>query len=150
MKKEKITYSYHPITFEYSGKVVARRSPLDKKEVYLLPKFSTEIEPIFEKNKITKFNVDNKQWFLEEIIKPKEKTEEEKQTEKFENEKQIKIINCKSYLEQTDYHIIRSVEMGVAVKKDILKKRALARSLQDEIEVCKSLEELENININFE
>jgi hypothetical protein len=66
--KEKIVYSYNPITFEYIGETIARRSPLDKEEVYLIPAHATEKKPIFVENKITKWNGED--WILEDIPLP--------------------------------------------------------------------------------
>ena len=66
--------------------------------------------------------------------------------------KQSKINRCKVYLEFTDWYIIRSIDpsSGAVVPELILTKRALARSLQDEILACSSIEQINNININFE
>ncbi|MBX9268737.1 tail fiber assembly protein [Chromobacterium violaceum] len=45
MTDTKIVYSYHPQTGEYLGITIADRSPLDVEEVWLLPAYSTELQP---------------------------------------------------------------------------------------------------------
>ncbi|MEN2427273.1 tail fiber assembly protein [Chromobacterium vaccinii] len=45
MSDTKTVYSYHPQTGEYLGTTVADRSPLDVEEVWLLPAYSTELQP---------------------------------------------------------------------------------------------------------
>lgn len=66
--------------------------------------------------------------------------------------KDRKIAECKTYLSSTDWQVIRLVDQSSRekLKEDIAKKRALARSLQDKIRVCATLEELNDINTNFE
>jgi len=64
--------------------------------------------------------------------------------------KESKKQQCLTYLSKTDWFAVRFAETQVAIPANILENRALARSLQDEIETCETLEELENININFE
>lgn len=75
------------------------------------------------------------------------------ESEKMDNLKQAIITKCKAYLINTDWQIIRladptSVEI---LKEGVAEKRALARSIQNDIKtgVISTLEELENININF-
>ena len=70
--KEKTVYSFKPENGEYIGELIARQSPLDEEEVYLIPAYATEIEPIFEEGKITKFV--NNEWVLENIPTPPEPT----------------------------------------------------------------------------
>jgi hypothetical protein len=150
MKKEKVIYSYHPVSLAYVGELIAKRSPLDTEEVFLIPRFSTELKPIFEKNKITKFDLKNNKWVLEEVVKPKQKTQKEKEEEEFKSTKEMKIFQCKAYLSKTDWQVVRFFETSEPIKNGVSDNRALARSLQDDIETCKTLEELKNININFE
>jgi len=65
--------------------------------------------------------------------------------------KEIKIAQCINYLQKTDWQIIRLADptSSEPLKEGVAENRALARSLQDEIKACETLEELENININF-
>lgn len=62
-----------------------------------------------------------------------------------------KIAHCKSYLINTDWQVIRLSDptSGEPLKEGVAEKRILARSLQADIEACTTLEELENIKIDF-
>lgn len=62
-----------------------------------------------------------------------------------------KIAQCQSYLLSTDWQVIRLSDptSGEALKEGVAEKRVLARSLQVNIEACTTLEELNNINIDF-
>lgn len=68
-----------------------------------------------------------------------------------EKAKEIKIAQCINYLQQTDWQIIRLADptSREPLKEGVAQNRALARSLQDEIKTCTSIEELNQININF-
>tara|TARA_R110000868_G_scaffold217965_2_gene468102 strand:- start:165 stop:560 length:396 start_codon:yes stop_codon:yes gene_type:complete len=62
-----------------------------------------------------------------------------------------KIAQCKAYLISTDWQVIRLSDptSGDPLKEGVAEKRVLARSLQVNIEACTTLEELNNINIDF-
>lgn len=64
-------------------------------------------------------------------------------------QKQVKINQCKTYLNNTDWQIIALTERNRAVDEDVATNRPLAVSLQAEITACTTLEELNNINIDF-
>lgn len=68
-----------------------------------------------------------------------------------EEAKALKIAQCKAYLINTDWQIIRLSDptSGEPLKEGVAEKRVLARSLQVNIEACTTLEELNNINIDF-
>jgi len=68
-----------------------------------------------------------------------------------EQQKIIKINICLNYLKNTDWYIIRSLDLSNLnpIPQNILKNRADARSLQDAINNANSLIELNNLNINF-
>lgn len=68
-----------------------------------------------------------------------------------DQEKRAKISQCKTYLSNTDWQVIRLSDptSGEALKEGVAEKRALARTLQVEIEACTTIEELNNINTNF-
>lgn len=63
-----------------------------------------------------------------------------------------KIAQCKAYLASTDWQIIRLSDptSGESLKEGVAEKRALARSIQNDIEtgVINTLEDLNNINFN--
>lgn len=65
--------------------------------------------------------------------------------------KALKITQCKAYLISTDWQVIRLSDptSGEPLKEGVAEKRTLARSLQVDIEACTTLEELNNINIDF-
>jgi len=66
--------------------------------------------------------------------------------------KSQKISECKNYLTNTDWQIIRLSDptSGESLKEGVADNRALARSLQDQIKACTTLEEVNAININFQ
>lgn len=68
-----------------------------------------------------------------------------------EQQKIIKINICLNYLKNTDWYVIRSLDLGNLnpIPQNILKNRTDARSLQDAINNANSLTELNNLNINF-
>jgi len=68
-----------------------------------------------------------------------------------EQQKIIKINICLNYLKNTDWYVIRSLDLSNLnpIPQNILKNRADARSLQDAINNANSLTELNNLNINF-
>jgi len=71
--------------------------------------------------------------------------------ENLEQAKVSKIDQCKTYLINTDWQVIRLSDptSGEPLKEGVAEKRTLARSLQVNIKACTTLEELENINIDF-
>lgn len=79
-----------------------------------------------------------------------ELTQEEIDAYELEEAKTVKINQCKTYLNNTDWQIIALTERNRVVNEDVATNRPLAVSLQAEIAACTTLEELNNININFE
>jgi len=73
-------------------------------------------------------------------------------SEILKNAKNQKIAQCLAYLSSTDWQVIRLADpsSGEALKEGVAENRILARSLQDDIEACTTLEQLNNINVNFE
>lgn len=65
--------------------------------------------------------------------------------------KALKIAQCKAYLINTDWQVIRLSDptSGEPLKEGVAEKRTLARSSQVDIEACATLEELNNINTDF-
>lgn len=78
-------------------------------------------------------------------------TEEEINSDNLKKAKEVKTAQCLAYLQQTDWYITRMSDptSKKSLKEGVAKNRALARSLQDEIEACETLEELKTINFNF-
>lgn len=63
--------------------------------------------------------------------------------------KTSKLSQCKSYLSSTDWYAIRKADNGTVIPTQIEKNRELARTLQDDINACTTIEELNAINIDF-
>ena len=78
-----------------------------------------------------------------------ELTQEEIDAYELEEAKTVKINQCKGYLNNTDWQIIALTERNRVVDKNVATNRPLAVSLQAEIAACTTLEELNNINIDF-
>lgn len=66
-------------------------------------------------------------------------------------QKQLKITQCQKYLNETDWYIIKMSDPSNVsiVPENILINRSNARTWQKDINTCTTLEELNNININF-
>jgi hypothetical protein len=84
-----------------------------------------------------------------EIAEFNQPLSEEELLNQLNSQKQIKINQCKTYLNDTDWQIIAFIERNRTVNEDVAINRPLAASLQTEITACTTLEELNNININF-
>jgi len=80
---------------------------------------------------------------IQQYIKP--------DSEKLIEEKATKTAECQAYLQQTDWYITRMSDPSSAaiVPENILANRANARIWQNDIKQAQTLEELNNININF-
>jgi hypothetical protein len=63
--------------------------------------------------------------------------------------KLAKIAQCKTYLNNTDWQIIALTERNRAVDENVVINRPLAVSRQAEINTCTTIEELNNINTDF-
>lgn len=64
--------------------------------------------------------------------------------------KNSKLVACTYYLNSTDWQAIRKADTGEDMKEGVAENRALARSLQDDINNATTLNELEKINTDFE
>lgn len=63
--------------------------------------------------------------------------------------KETKISQCKSYLNSTDWYIIRLADSGDVMPDEVKTKRTQARDNINLIESCTTLEEINNINTDF-
>jgi hypothetical protein len=63
--------------------------------------------------------------------------------------KNSKISQCKFYLSSTDWYAIRKADNGTAIPSEIETNRELARSLQQNINNCENLAELNDIILPF-
>ena len=69
--------------------------------------------------------------------------------QRLNEEKQVKIAQCKHYLNSTDWYIIRLADSGDVIPDEVRIKRTQARDNIDLIEPCKNLDELNQINTDF-
>lgn len=76
---------------------------------------------------------------------------EEELLNQLNSQKQFKIAQCQKYLDETDWYIIRMSDPsnGTTIPENILINRANARTWQRDVNEATTLEELNNININF-
>lgn len=63
--------------------------------------------------------------------------------------KKKKIIQCKDYLNKTDWYIIRLADSGDVVPDEVKTKRTQARDNIDIIEACTTFDKLNQINTDF-
>ena len=72
----KLIYNYHKVTKEFTKTSIAKTS--EKDGAYLIPAYATDIEPIMENGKTTKFDPQHNRWILEEmpVIQPEQVVEE--------------------------------------------------------------------------
>ena len=86
-----------------------------------------------------------------EIAELNQAPSEENLLNQLNSQKQVKINKCKAYLNDTDWYIIRMLDPSNSsiVADNILINRANARAFQKDINNVTTLEELNNININF-
>jgi len=69
--------------------------------------------------------------------------------ELIEELKNSKLVACTYYLNSTDWQAIRKADSGEAMKDGVAENRALARSLQTDINEASTIEELQAINTDF-
>jgi len=84
-----------------------------------------------------------------EIAELNQLPSEEDLLNQLNSQKQVKINQCKAYLNSTDWQIIAFIERNRLVNENVAINRPLAVSFQAEIASCTTLEELDNINIDF-
>lgn len=84
-----------------------------------------------------KWNFESKSWEPDTVI--------------LKQAQDAKIAQCKAYLDKTGWQIERLCDpsSGEPLKEGVAENRSLARSLQDDIVACATIEELNAININF-
>jgi len=64
--------------------------------------------------------------------------------------KAVKTAECQAYLEKTDWQASAFIKYGRPIDSNVQGNCLKARELKTQIESCTTLEELENININFD
>jgi hypothetical protein len=111
------------------------------KDVFLIPANSTTVKPIKEKDGFNVvFNKAAGKWGYEKITIPESETD--KPYEPSEKEKlQQRIYELQCYLYDTDYVIIKSIELGEPVDDELKQKRQDARD-----NINRLREELGNYN----
>ena len=67
-----------------------------------------------------------------------------------EQEKVVKIAQCKQYLVETDWQANAFIKYGRPIDSGVKENCLKAKKLKADIEACTTLKELEKINVNFE
>lgn len=64
--------------------------------------------------------------------------------------KKQKLDQCRAYLESTDWQAVAFIKYGRPIDSGVKENCLKAKKFMDDIEACKTLKQLEKININFE
>lgn len=70
-------------------------------------------------------------------------------SDELQRKKDEKIAICDSYLESTDWQAAAFIKYKRPVDSDVEKKCLLAKKKKSEIKACETLEQLEEINLEF-
>ena len=76
-------------------------------------------------------------------------TQEEIDCQELQNAKNIKINQCQTYLQSTDWQAAAFIKYGRPIDANVSKNCLKAKQWKIEINACTTLEELNNINIDF-
>ena len=133
----------------------ANIDPLESKKrnknIYLLPKNATFAKVLpSKKDKLIKWNKNNSEWFYEDILENQKKnevneTEEEKTKRLRSNALSVRL----SYLQSTDWYVLREYDQPDSYPTEVKKRRILARNQINEIEKILTLEEANSIAVNY-
>lgn len=150
----KIIYNFDEEGY-FADKSEANIDPLEtkaqKKNIYLLPRNSTFIKtPEPQENKRIKWDQDNQKWIHEDIKIPEETEEEiESEPDKIKRLKIQAISIRNSYLQTTDWYVLREYDQPNSYPTEVKEKRILARNQINEIEKILTLEEANSITVNY-
>ena len=67
-----------------------------------------------------------------------------------EQEKALKIAQCQTYLQSTDWQASAFLKYGRPIDDGVKENCLKAKELKNKIEACTTLEQLEKINVNFD
>lgn len=139
----------------FTGKSKANIDPLEtkikKKDIYLLPRNATFTKtPKPQENKRIKWDKNNQKWIYENIkILENPQEEIESESNKIKRLKNKAIFIRSSYLQTTDWYILRELDNPNSYPNEVKKKRILARNQINEIEKILTLEEANSIAVNY-
>jgi len=122
-------------------------SRIQKEDRFLIPAHATIIKPTLQEGKISKFDIINQKWVLEDVIeaKPYKQTAEEEK-----KQLQDQLINSrKHYLQTTDWYIAKEFDEPGSYPIEIKNKRTLARREIAQISQESSMEILREFINNF-
>jgi hypothetical protein len=138
----------------FSGISEAKIDPLEtkikKEDIYLLPKNATFTEVVSpQENKRIKWDKDDQKWIYEDIKIPELVEEIESESDQINRLKTQAIINRSSYLQTTDWYILREFDNPNSYPIEVKEKRTLARNQINEIEKISDLKEANSIKENY-
>ena len=153
-KMTQIIYNFDEEGY-FTGKSKANIDPLEtkikKKDIYLLPRNATFTKtPKPQENRRIKWDKNNQKWIYEDIKVPeKPKEEAESESDKIERLKNMAVFIRSSYLQTTDWYILRELDNPNSYPNEVKKKRILARNQINEIEKISNLKEASSIEENY-
>lgn len=139
----------------FTDKSEANIDPLEtkvqKKNIYLLPRNSTFIKtPEPQENKRIKWDKDNQKWIHEDIkITEESENNIETESDKIKRLKTQAILIRSSYLQTTDWYVLREYDQPNSYPAEVKEKRVIARNQINEIEKILTLEEANSILVNY-
>jgi hypothetical protein len=139
----------------FTGKSEANIDPLEtkikKKNIYLLPRNATFTKTLkLKENTRVRWDKNNQKWIYEDIkIPEKPKEEVESESDKIDRLKNKAIFIRSSYLQTTDWYILREFDNPNSYPNEVKKKRILARNQINEIEKISNLKEASSIEENY-
>ena len=150
----KIIYNYDEegyFTVKSEANINPLETKLKKENIYLLPRNSTFVKiPEIKENKRIKWDKDNQKWIYEDITIPEEPKEEiESESDIIKRLKNMAILIRSSYLQTTDWYILREFDDPDSYPSEVKNKRILARNQINEIEKIFTLEEANSIAANY-
>lgn len=138
----------------FIGRSEANIDPLEtkikKENIYLLPKnatFTKALKP--QENKKIKWDKDDQKWIYKYVKIPESVEEIESESDKINRLKTQAIIIRSSYLQATDWYILREFDNPNSYPFEVKEKRTLARNQINEIEKISDLKEANSINENY-
>ena len=150
----KILYNFDNDGY-FTDKSEANIDPLEtkkqKKNIYLLPRNATFTKtPKPQENKRIKWDKNNQKWIYEDIKIPEKPQEEiESESDKIKRLKNKAIFIRSSYLQITDWYILREFDNPNSYPNEVKKKRILARNQINEIEKISNLKKASSIEEKY-
>ena len=109
--------------------------------------FTKALKP--QENKKIKWDKDDQKWIYKYVKIPESVEEIESESDKINRLKTQAIIIRSSYLQATDWYILREFDNPNSYPFEVKEKRTLARNQINEIEKISDLKEANSINENY-